>query len=864
MRNIVHLLTGRHLRENKGRTVITILGIAVSAAMLTAVFVSIASFMNMAGELSLYCSGNKHAVFCSVSPSQLEKLQKEEDIERIGCFILPEEGSFRLDDRVSDYKGIGDIYAGDETDLELMVTANYDGKLPENEQEIAVEKYMLERNHLDWKIGNVVTLSVGNRHEKGEKDSTIRGSYVSGEEFEEVRQIKVRVTAILHDNQPTCKTAVVRGMSEEEKNGNVDVIILLKNADYQSLQVINRIATDYGIRDFEINTEYLGSKFALDDSKRPLIIMTAIILVVILIASVLLISNAFAMSLSEKVRYLGMLASVGATKRQKRNSIYFEGFLLGIIGLPVGILAGIAGISVTMRLISDKIISTGMINGLQESGISLHAVVPWWVIAFVVVLGALTIFVSSLIPAAKASAVTPIDAIRQSKEIRVKRVKLHAPFYIRKIFGCEGELAYKNLRRNKRKFHVIVGSIALSVILFLCVNYFCELFIQGNDIAYDMRYQLSARVEAGEKEKLYCALEGMDQIDDFYASDSESIDTDSLAYLKENADFLKSENLSSQYRRFWDENPDLYVCVIDDKQFDILCRENGLDKQQFYGNKLRGILLDNLSRQKGGGSVFSEKMLGKTIYTEYYPEEEEIPEQQVVPWVEIGGFADYDPDNPICDLVIKNMICIYVPESVYVRCYQLEQLSMDEDDYNKSSYFMMIETDHHKEVAEELEEYFAANGFKNAYVSDYVEMFQSVRTVVFIMEVFIYGFVTLITLITIANIINTIATGIHLRRKEFAMLKSVGITPAGFRKMLCLESLFYGFRALIIGIPVSLLLNYLMNRMLGEGAIPFMVNVPMYLLVIAAVFVIVGGSMVYAMLKVRKDSIIGTLKEEIN
>ena len=131
------------------------------------------------------------------------------------------------------------------------------------------------------------------------------------------------------------------------------------------------------------------------------------------------------------------------------------------------------------------------------------------------------------------------------------------------------------------------------------------------------------------------------------------------------------------------------------------------------------------------------------------------------------------------------------------------------------------------------------------------------------MQVFIYGFIVLITLITIANIINTISTGISLRRKEFAMLKSVGITPKGFRKMICLESFFYGERALIVAIPISLFLCYNMNARINAATIPFFVPWKTYLIVIAAVFVLVGLSMYYAMYKLRNDSIIETLKEEV-
>jgi putative ABC transport system permease protein len=137
------------------------------------------------------------------------------------------------------------------------------------------------------------------------------------------------------------------------------------------------------------------------------------------------------------------------------------------------------------------------------------------------------------------------------------------------------------------------------------------------------------------------------------------------------------------------------------------------------------------------------------------------------------------------------------------------------------------------------------------------------NTIIYVLKVFVYGFIVLITMITIANIINTISTGIALRRKEFAMLKSVGTTPKGFTKMISLESAFYGMKAVIFGIPISLLISFAINKALGENTIPFEINWLLYIAVILIVFAIVGMSMFYSVSKLKDDSIIETLKEDI-
>lgn len=866
MKNIVHTLTMRHLKANLGRTIITILGIGVSIAMMTAVFIGIASFVYMDGEMILLSGGNKHASFYGITREQLKGLRGEEKLEQIGCSVIPEgEGSFQIDGTESTYRRTGDLHVGDEANLQMMMTGECEGTLPVNESEIAVDREFLEHNHLNWKIGDTVTVPLGVRYVKEEKDSPLYGDFISGELFRVARRAEFRVTAIYRDNMPTRGTKILRGMSQAEKNGTVNADVLLKKADHTSVRQLDQIVKQYNIQNYDYNNSYLETKFSWGSGPREIIYLVAVIIVMIMVASVLLIYNAFAMSLSEKVRYLGMLASVGATKRQKRNSIFFEGALLGAIGMPLGILAGIAGISVTLKLIGQKMISTGILN-IPEGKMEFHVVVPGWILVMVLILGAVTIFVSSVIPAAKASAITPIDAIRQSKELRLRSKKLKTPFYIRGIFGYEGELAHKNLRRNRRKSRLIVISITLSLVLFLCVNYFCEMFMQANDMSNDLGYQVCVTVQYKDRERLYELLETMDGVDDCYAANVESITSKGLSELKENEAFFHPDNVTGKYSGLFDQKIYLALAMLEDGDFNALCDKNGLNAKDFYGGSVKGLLLNNLSHKEGDGSVFSDRMIGKTLYqiqindeedgggkAEKSKAEENKWTEEIVPWVEIGGFVDYDKNNKVFGLAPKNTLNLYVPESVYRQYSQ-----------NGDMYCVAIETGQHEKVTEVLNERLEEMGFKHAYVSDYVEMMQSMNTVVFVIEVFVYGFVALITLITVANIINTVATGIHLRRKEFAMLKSVGITPAGFRKMIFLETIFYGLRALIVGIPLSLLLNYFMNRALGDSVIPFSVSVPVYLGAIAAVFLIVGGSMVYAVWKLRNDSIAGTLKEDIS
>ena len=619
------------------------------------------------------------------------------------------------------------------------------------------------------------------------------------------------MTAILHQNVPTSSFKMIRGMSEAEKKENADVSITLKKIDHNSLKELKKIVKKYDLQNTDYETSFLETKFAVDENSstfKNLFPVIGIALAIVMAASIVLIYNSFAMSLSERVRYLGMLASIGATKRQKRNSVYFEVFLQTMAGLILGIVVGIIGISITLNLVGGKIISTGMVQGVTADTFSMRTVVPWWSVCLIIFISFITVLISALIPARRASAISPMDAIRQTGEIRIRKKKIRTPFYIRKIFGYEGELAHKNLKRNSRKAKIITRSIGFSVILFLCINYFCQLLIESNGMQDSQPHQIVVLVSQKDKEEIKQKIQQLDDVDEVLNVSGKCYVYDMTSRSAEDKCVFSGDTVTSGYQKAFKDQAFVYINLLDDEAFDEMCRKNHIDPAPFYGDTCKGLLMNNIQHTKD------------------------------------------DPDLVSCRLNASGAVSVYMPESTYVKKY-------------KNNAKLGVITSQHEKVTEEIQQIIETGGYKEGTVVDNAEAFQTMNTVIFIMQVFIYGFIVLITLITIANIINTISTGISLRRKEFAMLKSVGITPKGFRKMICLESFFYGERALIVAIPVSLFLCYNMNARINVATIPFFVPWKTYLIVIAAVFILVGLSMYYAMYKLRNDSIIETLKEEV-
>lgn len=851
--NIVNKLTIRHLKENKSRTIVTTLGICVSVAMITAVFVALASFLNLFGEVDWVSVGHKHADL-SMNYTQYEQLKKDSRIAEVGLQVdLGDKQSFQLENT----DATGTFVSGDSVFFNQMVTGNYDGEIPSKENEIAVEEDFITQNKLDWKIGDTVSIPVGYRYvlSDGEESVITTKRVDSDERFELKDIVDYKITAILHTNPATIgKTNIILNVDpvhlSKSENDIYNATIVLKDVNYKSLDVIKDIIKEYKVDGYNINSEYLASKLAIDGNSSvvSLLPVVATILVIIAIASVVLIYNSFAMSISERTRYLGMLASIGATKRQKKQSVYYEGAILSAIGIPVGIGAGIVGIGITLKAVGSKIISTGMIAGVDENNTDMSVVVPLWVIIGVIIVSVTTVFISSVVPSHKASSVTPIDAIRQNKEFKMKAKSLKSPKIVRKIFGYEGELAYKNLKRNGKKARVITISIAMSVILFLSCNYFCQMFMQANGMETPS-YQISAYVDYKNKDKFNKDLDTIEKIDKYYCVNYQVYELGGSVVLPDGAKVsLNDQNcLTAGYKKMFNSKMNVYINAVEDNDFNLLCKENNIDYQKYYGKGSGKALLMNNINHSSNSEVFNKNILGTEF--KYIPEEKSYI---------IEDFIKYDKNAYQCGLNPMNTVSLYVPLSVYNE-YMQEQYSD-----STSLYLVGIETKDHEAVAEDIDELFKNNNYGNESVNDFVQQLELINTFLFVMQVFVYGFIVLITLITVANILNTIATGIASRRKEFAMLKSVGITPKGFRKMVALESAFYGIKALIYSIPISLLISYGLNLILGSERLPFEVNWLIYLAVILAVFIIVGTSMLYSVRKIRKDNIIETLKEDIS
>ncbi|MCR4757336.1 MAG: ABC transporter permease [Butyrivibrio sp.] len=854
--NIVSTLTLRHLQENKKRTIVTILGIAAATALITTMLAGVTSFFSFFGDMAVQEMGYWDGEFKNLTQEQVQELKQDPRIKNVSVADANIDiTGIRVQSDASERMRVGNIIHLDSQFMENKILSEYEGTLPAAEDEVAVEEKYITDNNLNISVGDTITVELGNRfyYDPDGQKVVIGGNYNTNEEFETIENKSYKVTAILHGNRPTGSYDLVHYISGDSIPQTNYVDIRLKKLGFRSYEILKNIASDHNLHYDSLNTEYLISYFAFNKDSRgvaSIVPVGMIALLIVIGTAVILIYNAFGMSLTERMRYLGMLASVGATKKQKRASIYFEALALGIIGIPFGMVLGYIGAFFTLSFLGGKMISSGTLVGAKEFASTVPVRMPFGVALFVIFISCLTIFISAFIPALKASKVMPIEALRQTNVIKVKARSLRINPVIKKIFGYEGELAYKNIKRNGVKGAVITISIAVSVTMFLTVMQFCGQVETVNNYDWDVPYQVSVTVAERDSERFEEALQSLHEVKDFFRNQFIQFeyreDPENPDHIPPNGDILNSDYLNSKYKKAFDSKV-ISVCTIPDEDFNELLLKNGIDPEPYFNGELKGVILNDYNRSGRKENVFNEGIIGQKLF---YDEPEGNP-----PAITISEMVDYEKGNYIFNLVPKKCVVVYVPDSRYMK--KAEEVM---GDYATASY--AIVTNDSEALCKELYGLMDTEEFHSYSIGDIEGSMATMKVVMLLLKTVMYGFTALITLIVLANMINTIYTGVIMRRKEFAMYRSVGMTEKGFKKMISLETILYALRALVVALPLSVVVYYLMCKK-AYNLEQFHLNWGLYLVVIVVVVVIVGISMLMSISKVKNDEIIEVLKEDI-
>lgn len=931
--NIFKHYTRQNLKENKTRTIVTIIGIILSVAMFTATTEAFVTAQNYFVKCTEETSGKYHVGFFDIENKDLAVITEDDNVKsytymtEIGYADI---GSFNT------YKPYLYIAGIPKDFTDTMPIKLIEGRLPENSNEIVIPEHLNSNGGVKLELGQTVTLKVGQR-EYTELIGISDEEYdrLGGDDWAKLTQQQGLVT---NDNDEIEeqlintkeKTYTVVGFCSRSDRSSVEpytapgytaytiddgsgvgrsnVYAILKNAgkydDFQQ-EVLNSIGSFISSC---TNSDLLMFLFKRTDSSFTVLSIgfLTILIALIVFGSVSLIYNSFSISVSERAKQFGILKSIGATKSQIKKSVIYEAIILCLVGIPLGLISGCIGIAVTFHLLSgtiDTLFSSILSSTKMEFVLSPAALILSSVLSFI------TVIVSAYIPAKKAIKINPIEAVRQSNDIKVSRRSVKVSPLTQKLFGFEATISSKNFKRNKKKYRTTVFSLFVSVVLFISASslaiYFTDILTAESELNdYDILLQTYEDTDDDSSGmalfKNVGTLQGIDKM-----AYSECIfteyDIDSKYVSREYKSMMEKERGEGFTEYTAIGNGIVYINFIDDESFKELLKDNKLSEKDYFdkdnpkailydmstyvfrhdNNKTKTYLVSYLDKDNisGGLEVYEieqdiykgdklytcideEERDGTTyvIYSPIYDEGDEIDENDKIalPKSEVTTKYTYNIGSTIKDkpFYIDGGTHLIYPQSLR------DSISIERMHHRE----ICIVADDHAKVAQEISKVVKEMRYdeSEATVYDYAANVETMRALVTIAKVLAYGFIVLISMIAAANVFNTISTNISLRRREIATLKSIGLTSKGMRKMMLFESILYGIKSLLFSLPMSLVITYLIYYVVSDSGYDMSFYVPWgtFLTAIISVFIIVALSMVYSIKKVNKENTVETLRNE--
>ena len=859
--NILNKLTIKNLKLNKKRTIVTIIGIILSVALICAVASMVSSFRESLIRFEINRDGNFHYEFSNVDSKTLKEIKNNRNFEKI--YISKNVGYLKLDNSKNEDKPYAYLIAMNKITMSNVSLNLIEGRFPSNDKEIVIPRHLKTNGRVDYKVGDTITLYLGDRVSDGYTLNQ-NNPYHKDEETFDIKDTKTfKIVGIierpstiienysapgytfityLNDNNYSGEYNVyLRYTKEALKNRyeitakllNVDPIKYkkymtdldsLKNSEIDEIEE-KIVKTPHIMNGYLISLETMSLK---NSTMKVLYILSTIVIIIIIVSSVFCIKNSFDISIAEKTKQYGMFRSIGATSKQIKKNVLYEAFILGIIGIPLGILCGLLASWILIKVCNYYLYGT-------LNGITLVFNTSLISILISILLGSITIYFSALKSARRASKLSPMVAIRNSEDIKIKSKKLRTPKYIKSLFGVGGVISYKNLKRNKKKYRTTVISIVISVSVFIGLYYFMNMAFSILDLevgSSDANIQLIIGDNSKDKENNLNKIEQIFNLDNI----------ERISFQKRLLGEIIDKTLyTKEFNKLIGTNgTKISIFAIGDSEYRTYVKSLGLN---YSDVKNTGILINNSFAYDED----SKKDIEISVLNIKKNDKIDIKINNITHQIKISEVTKERPFG------FSNT---YSSGFIIVSDEYLKEL-----DSNFNYGWILIRSNNADLLQSNIEkilgdiDYNLDNTDKN---------YRIVKGVYTLVAIFLYGFITVITLIGITNIFNTITTNINLRRGEFAILKSVGMTSHEFNRLINLETIFYSLKSLLIGIPLGVGISYLIYIAFSEGSREFQYEFPFggVFISILAVFILVFIIMNYSIKKVNKQNIIEDIRNE--
>lgn len=882
---ILNRLTIRNLKLNKRRTIVTIIGIILATALLTAVATMAVSLKESVTLRSKKVDGDFHLLLYDMTDKEKESVINNRQVE--SYYETHEVGYGVLDGCVNDSKPYVYIEALDSDTFEKAEINVTSGRLPEDDSEIVISSHIKTNGGVKYNLGDKITFDIGDRTYNGKK--LYQNDTYREDEQLEAKQTKTYKVVGICDRLPygeEPRTApgysVITLANKADTSLNKSDIYLRFNkkalkdrydltADILGVDktLFNKLNSgkleDKEIQtlksqldkthSYYINNSLIKYEAFYDSSVAFVYNMAAVVMVIIIITSAVCISNSFAISINQKTKQYGMLASIGATPRQIRKNVFFEAAFMGVIGIVAGI-GGCLSASYILVVLSNKM----LIDTFEMSIVYAPSLLG---VLLSIVLAIVTIVLSALVPAIRASRMSPIMAINHSEDIKIKSKSLKTPKLIGKVWGEGGVLAYKNMKRNKRKYRVITISIALSVSTFIALYGFMSLLTESvnryaND-KIDLRVYMSSYKsmsvdEANKKvSNIVNRINNETNITDF------TFARGFYASLKDEPKYSSDYKEVNKYEAGLAENNGYYISIISlgNEEYGKYIKKLGISKETAQSG---GILVDNTYQYINNGNDIKYF----NIYDGY-----KAGDVLTYRIDTSNSSKSLDNSKSSDDTTLYDIRIVALSNERpfgYDNAYTSYGYLIVSDDYmnridtkNTDSTLLNINCDDPDKAQDILVNEF---NIGQNYIFNAAQERRNDEKLILTMKIFLYGFIAIVSLIGITNIFNTVTTGMELRGKEFAMLQSIGMTKKEFDKMIRLESVFYGSKALIIGVVSGTILSYVIYISAGESQLKYTLPLLAIVMSVIVVIILLLGIMKYSIAQIRKQNIIETIRNE--
>ena len=857
--NIFNKVAMQGLKKNRTRTIVTIIGVILSAAMITAVTTFGVSLMNYMAEVAASKYGDWQVAYLDADSSFKKEISSDKKVEKAVSF--ENIGYARSEGGENPNKPYFFIAGFSQRTFDALPVTLVSGRLPENDREILLSGKATTEGGASYALGDTISLAVGSRLE-GDKKLSQSDPYKAGTEIfapqeeKEYTVVGICRTPVFEEDSSPGYTLITRN-EESMQGAEFSVFVSLWNP-----RQIHSFAKSAGDGHAYILNHNVLRIMGLSDDPSDRVFNAllysagVIVIAIIMVGSIFLIYNSFSISLNERMRQIGILSSVGATSKQLRNSVLFEGLCIGVVGIPAGVCLGLASIGLIISGITKKL------SSIFYTGVSLTMDISALAIIGAAAISMITILISAYIPARKAAKTPVMDCIRQTNEIKVEAKAVRISRMTRRICGLEGTLALKNFKRNKKRYRSIVLSLALSIVLFVSTSALVTSMNHETKQAkvvtsYDLGFGTQAMDDA-DMLNLYDKLKLAEGVtESSYQDVVEYMCTVSPGELTE--DYWKAAGGHSS-----DETVKLPMDIqfLDDNAYLKIVKDLGLPTEEYAGESGKIIAVGKVNDEKAEGvkdlkDMFISPSMDLAVMPKANAEAGEAQNQNIsVTFVEtvppdsppIAGAAEQRPYS--FQVLAPWSMKAYLYPADNPADLKVKGLTFQSENPPKSE----------KEMKTIIQEASLTSAYTFMNTSDALE---EGRNYIFVANVFSYTFIIMISLIAIANVFNTISTNIKLRRRELAMLRSVGMSDRDFNKMMRFECAFYGVRSLLFGLPVAIISSWLICKTMMVDSHRFVLPWASIGISIISVFLVIFITMLYAVSKIRKENIIDALRDDM-